>query len=215
MFTDFIKNYPEVINKNIEISRRYLWDPNSQKEIKSLKNINNSLLLEKDQLKKEVSNLKEKISKLQKVIEDLNNNIKKITKEKNTLTNKIKNLNIEFNSKNFDKESFSLMNKIEIKDSETTKKISLELKEGEELLTVIFVSIDENLNYSFICKNTDSFNTVENRLYSIFPEYYDNKNENCFYIKGKEIEKSKTIKENKIKYSDKIMLMPIKAKKSK
>ena len=215
MFTDFIKNYPEVINKNIEISRIYLWDPNSQKEIKSLKNINNSLLLEKDQLKKEESNLKEKISKLQKIIEELNNNIKKITKEKNTLSNKIKNSNID-NSKNFHrKESFSLMNKIEIKDSEFTKAIPLELKEGEELLTIMFVSFDENLNYSLICKNTDSFNTVEKRLYSIFPEYYDNKIENCFYLKGNEIEKSKTLKENKIKYSDKIMLMPIKVKKSK
>ena len=164
--------------------------------------------------------MKEKNSKLQKTIENLNKNIKKLTKEKNTLANKIKNLNKEFDLSKIavSQNSFSLMNKmnkIEIKDSEITKAIPLELKEGEELLTVIFVSIDENLNYSFICKNSDSFNTVENRLYSIFPEYYDNKNENCFYIKGKEIEKSKTLKENKIKYSDKIMLMTIKAKKSK
>lgn len=163
--------------------------------------------------------MKEKNSKLQKTIEELNNNIKKLIKEKITLSNKIKNLNKELDliKKTISdrKELFTLMNKIEIKDNETIKAIPLDLKEGEELLTVIFVSIDENLNYSLICKNTDSFNTVENRLYSIFPEYYDNKNENCFYIKGKEIEKSKTLKENKIKYSDKIMLMPINAKKSK
>ena len=80
-------------------------------------------------------------------------------------------------------------------------------KEGEHLLPVIFISGDQKVHYSFISKNTEYFNNVENRLYKIYPDYQEG--ENCFYINGNKITKSKTLEENGIKYSDIIMMIPV------
>ena len=66
------------------------------------------------------------------------------------------------------------MNEIEIKKKELAifkSVIPFDLKEGEQILTVIFVSSDQKVHYSFICKNTEKFNNVENRLYEIYPQY--------------------------------------------
>ena len=85
------------------------------------------------------------------------------------------------------------------KDNELRKLkevISLELKEREKLLPIIFMSGDENMHYSIICKNTEIFNSVENRLYEIYPQYRDENN--IFFVNGSRINKSKSLKENKI-----------------
>ena len=99
------------------------------------------------------------------------------------------------------------MEKINIKDAEiqTLKKIiPFEVKDGEELLTVIIVSEDQKVHYSFICKDTEKFNIIENRLYEVYPEYIEK--ENYFTVNGSKINRFKTLKENGIKYSDIIML---------
>jgi hypothetical protein len=80
-----------------------------------------------------------------------------------------------------------------------------EIKDGDQILTVIFVSADENIHYSFICKDSEQFSIVENRLYEVYPEY---KGENTFIVRGNKIKKNRTLKENNIKYSDIIMLIP-------
>ena len=112
---------------------------------------------------------------------------------------------------------FNLMNENNIKNNEIAKKnkelydlksmLPFDLKEGEYLLPIIFISGDQKVHYSFICKNTEYFNNVENRLYKIYPDYQEG--ENCFYINGNKITKSKTLEENGIKYSDIIMMIPV------
>ena len=82
-----------------------------------------------------------------------------------------------------------------------------ELNEGEKLMTLIFTSIDQKINYSIICKNTDRFNLIENKLYDIYPEYSET--ENFFIVHGKKINKSKTIEDNQIGNNDIIILNPI------
>ena len=76
----------------------------------------------------------------------------------------------------------------------------IQLSEGETLLSVIFVSLNESLYYSCICKNTDKFNKIENMLYKEYPEY--SKSENRFYVNRNEINKNKSFEFNKIKNSD-------------
>ena len=83
--------------------------------------------------------------------------------------------------------------------------IPLLLKKEEKLISVIFNSFDENIHYSIICKNTDQFSKIESLLYDKYPEYKDLKN--SFIINGKEIKKSKSLEDNKIKNSDIITLM--------
>ena len=51
-----------------------------------------------------------------------------------------------------------------------------------------------------ICKNTDNFSIIENKLYEKFPEY---KNfEIYFMLKGKVINKTKNLDENMIYNND-------------
>lgn len=76
--------------------------------------------------------------------------------------------------------------------------------EGEQLMTVIFISEDQKVHYSFICKKTDKFQDLESKLYKIYPEY--SKTDNHFAINGRTITKSKNLDENEIKNSDIITL---------
>ena len=80
-------------------------------------------------------------------------------------------------------------------------KIKEELK---KYIPVIFQSVDNKIHYAFICKMTDIFNNIENKLYQKYPEYRET--ENYFTLGGKKINKCKTFEENNVKYSDIILL---------
>ena len=71
-------------------------------------------------------------------------------------------------------------------------------------MPVIFQSTDSKIHYALICKNTDKFNMIENMLYDKYPEYIEN--ENFFTVNGIKINRFKTMEQNKIKYSDIIIL---------
>ena len=85
--------------------------------------------------------------------------------------------------------------------------LPFELKEGEKLFTVIFLSLDQKVHYSLICKDSEKFNHVENRLYEDYPQYKESNI--VFNANGIKITKSKTLKENKIKNSDIIRLIQL------
>jgi molybdopterin converting factor small subunit len=76
--------------------------------------------------------------------------------------------------------------------------------EGEQLMTVIFITEDHKVHYSFICKKTDKFQELESKLYKIYPEYA--KTDNHFAVNGRTITKSKNLDDNEIKNSDIITL---------
>ncbi len=78
---------------------------------------------------------------------------------------------------------------------------------NEKLLTVIFRTADCKINYSVICKNTQLFSKVEELLYEKYPEYKEN--ENYFLANGIKINRFKTLEENKIKFSENIILNQI------
>ena len=83
-----------------------------------------------------------------------------------------------------------------------------ELLEGEKLMSVILTSTNEKINYPMICKNKDKFNLIENKFYEEFPEYIDT--ENYFMLRGKKINKYKTLEDNKINNNDIILINIIK-----
>ena len=80
-------------------------------------------------------------------------------------------------------------------------KIKEELK---KYIPVIFQSVDGKIHCAFICKKTDIFNKIENKLYQKYPEYKDS--ENYFTIGGRKSNKCRTFEENNVKYSDIILL---------
>jgi len=89
------------------------------------------------------------------------------------------------------------------KRNEKEKELIEEIS-GEQLMTVIFTSEDENVHHSFFCKNTDKLKDLEFKLYEIYPEY--SKTDNSFLCNGRKIIKSKDLEYNQIKNSDIITL---------
>ena len=108
------------------------------------------------------------------------------------------------NKKNSYNEILELVKELREKEKEIKSLKSsfpFEIKQGEKLMNVIFISAD---HHSFICKNTDIFTNLEKSLYDIFPEYAES--ENYFLLSGSKINKYKSLEYNNIKDSDIITL---------
>ena len=71
-------------------------------------------------------------------------------------------------------------------------------------MTINFISVNQEINYSIICKNTQRFNEIENKLYDVYPKYSEN--ENYFIVRGQRVIKNKTLEENHIENNDVIIL---------
>ena len=199
-----------------------------------LKTENNRLKSEISNLNKKVLNLDKTIKdlndknlELNNTIEILNNTITNLKKEENDykcainqvytqnadLLKKIKEMEEKEKNKIENKREemlISLMKKLEVKENEIKmmkEVLPFDLKAGETLLPLIFVTSDQKVHYSLICKDSEKFNSVENRLYEVYPQYEEE--ENYFTANGIKITKSKTLKENGIKYSNIILMIPI------
>ena len=152
---------------------------NKIKEYENEKNNLNNKLKEKE---KEFNEFKLKIIEYENKINNLNrklnyyeneninlknNNIKLLEKIKN-LENKIKAINRNNIDSNNDKEQIiTLLKTIQSKDNEIKElklKMPYILENNEKLMTIIFISLDQKIHYSFICKNTDKFNKIEGML---------------------------------------------------
>ena len=95
---------------------------------------------------------------------------------------------------------YTIPKEIKLNENKIKSTISIEIKSDEKITSVIFNSLDENILYSIICKNTDNFKEIEKKFYEKYPEYKNTKN--CFISNGKKIDSSKNLDENKIKNSD-------------
>ena len=86
--------------------------------------------------------------------------------------------------------------------------IPLQIKSEEKMMSIIFISIDEDIHYSIICKNTDIFANIEKIFYDKYPEYKNIQSE--FFVNGNKVDRLKNIDDNKIKNSDIIIFKPFK-----
>ena len=177
------------------------YDKNYEEEL-------NQLNIKLNEEKNKNKQLNKRIKALEKIIDNkkiLLNEEKNLTKKLNERINELNNL-LKDNNSNMTK-IIELMKKIETKENEIKEiksRYSIELQKGEKLLSVIFKSIDQNILCSIICKNTDKFSKVEDKLYEEYPNYSEN--ENFFIVNGKKVNRFKIIEENGIKNSDTITL---------
>ena len=81
------------------------------------------------------------------------------------------------------------------------------LSPGENLISIKFVSYDQNINFSTFAKPNDIFTKIENILYNNYPKY--RKIENYFIVNGQKINKYMTIEQNGIKNNNIITLKTI------
>ena len=84
------------------------------------------------------------------------------------------------------------------------KRYTINLEENEELMSIIFTSVDQNAHYSIVCKNTDTIHKLEEELYKEYPEY--RVTDNYFLCKGQIIDKFDSFEMNHIKNGDTIIL---------
>ena len=194
-----------------------------KKEI-SDNNLINNLRRELEEEKKKNKNLQDTINKLNNTInqlkqehntdiqkykkeikayidrnEILNNQIKKLSLDNTNLKEEIKKVNIQ----NKSDEIIRLYKKIEGLN-EQIKRYPFILEEGEKILSVIFTSVSKKVNYSMVCKNTDSIYNLEGELYKAFPELAQTNN--YFLYKGTVVNRFKKFEELKFKNGDIIVI---------
>ena len=123
--------------------------------------------------------------------------IKKLEKENIKINEDNKKLNkniLESNEQMDEKEK--IINQYKLKESQ----FPFEISPGEKIMSIIFISSDQNIIFTLICKNTDIFNFVENKFYEKYTEYKEF--DNYFISNGKEINKNESLDENKINNND-------------
>ena len=159
-----------------------------------------------------------KINELEEKIVALENKNIELTKENGILKEKVNKLTFELSkiknsekdlqiNHNDDKDLYKKYIILNEKCEELNKQLNrypIKLKENEKLISVIFTSVDQNIHYSIVCKNTNTINNLEAELYSKFPEYSET--ENYFLCKGARISKFKTFDHYHIDNGDIIIL---------
>jgi len=219
---NFINNVNEIISfdKNGPFSKLFFEEEEElfnkmnnifQKINNNLKNNEAILKKKNEELNEIIHRLKFDLKKEKEVNNNLSLNIKKLEKEINEEKKQKNDLNKkENNNHNISQSNGALellIKKLEEKEDEIKELktiLPFEYSKGENILTVTFLSANENIHYSMICKNTDDFHRLQNKFYEKYPEYQ--KYKNIFLIKGKKIKKSKNLKDNNIKDNDIIVV---------
>ena len=185
-----------------------------EKKIKELENKISELNLLNENLKKQVKELQKENNKIlhEKILEKKGEEIIELKNKNKELEQKINNLK-NLSPENYEKNNIlELIEEIRQKDKEIKElksNLPFELSKGEKLMSVIFISSDQKIHHSIICKNTDKFNRLENVLYNV-EEYKEFLNsDNYFLVRGRKINKYLSLDENGIKNSDIIMLNSI------
>ena len=132
--------------------------------------------------------------------------------------NNLKNLNYALNNQiqtlnQFKEKNKFLENEIYKKNIELQKYISnninltssrgiTSIKPGERVIAISFVSMgNQDIgHYAVVCKNTDLFIRLEEKLYNEFPQFKNY--ETYFEVRTNRIKRFKTLDENKIKHND-------------
>ena len=185
-----------------------------ESELKDEKKRNNILLDENKQLKQENSQLKNKINSYdnqQNINNNFLNEIQKLQQQTiqshDQLFNSIKNKGNNLSNNSNDsiikliKDKEDMINEL----NEKLKRYPFILEKNEKIISIIFSSVNEKINYSIVCKNTDNINKMEEQLYKEYPNLFENQYY-IFLCKGKIINRYKTFEGNHIKNGDTIIL---------
>ena len=162
-------------------------------DLKKVKMENQKLNDEIKALKLENQKLNDDLKKVKNPNTDLNNQINNLKNKINEQMEEIKNLNNQI----------IILNNNKNNNMPNSANLSV-INPGEKILCVQFISNDRKIDLALLCKNVQLFDRLEEELYLHYPEYKESNN--IFTANGKEILRFKTIEENNIKSSDKIMI---------
>lgn len=111
-----------------------------------------------------------------------------------------KKFNENLNIINKQEYKIDLYNKLDEKEKELKELksiLSFDLKDGEKLMKVKFISDDKKIHFPVICKNTDKFSRLEQLIYDEYPEYFESPNIN-YFVNEQKINIFKSLEDNKI-----------------
>jgi hypothetical protein len=133
----------------------------------------------------------------------LNNNINNLNIQINNYINQIQILQKQINNYNYQ----SNINNDQINNYINASSV----RPGDKIFSVNFVSMgfQDIGHYSLVCKNTDIFVKLEEKLNNDYPQLKDK--ETYFIVNGNRIKRFKTLDENNIKSNDVINLFLIDA----
>ena len=174
-----------------------------EKKIEELNESINKLKLDLEREKTINNNLSLNIEKLETMLKDKEKEIKEERSQNNELIKKINDIKNIFSSNKI----LELIEKIEEKENEMKelkKVFPFEYSKGEKVFIITFISLNEDIHYSMLCKNTDNFYRLEITFYNKFPEYKDENN--IFLINGKIIDKLNNLESNNINDNDIIII---------
>ena len=197
---EFIEKYSEV---------KYIRENKEEEDKKEILDLRNRLKQTNNLLaneKKITQQLSERVKNLEKELKIEKNKNFELT-EKNKELENLRNNNSNKDNKDNKDNIMKLMDKLLLKEEEIQEMKSrypFEISKGEKLMSVIFMSSNQEIHYSIICKDSDKFTSVENSLYDEFPRFRET--ENFFLSNGNKINKYKTLKENNLKNGSIIIL---------
>ena len=169
-----------------------------ENELKKMNDIIKELINKNNKLEERMNDLKKENLEYKEIINKQNQNVEMLNKKLNLFDKK---------NNNFENEVLELVKDLREKEKEIKNlksSLPFEIKQGEKLMSIIFVSVDQKIHHSFICKNTDIFINLEKSLYDIYPKFGEC--ENYFLLNGNKINKYKSLESNNIKDSDIITL---------
>ena len=136
--------------------------------------------------------LKQQISQLQFQLNQLNNvqSINNNNNRNNSVDSVVKLI----------REKEAIINDL----NEKLKRYPFVLEKNEKIMSIIFSSINKKINYSLVCKNTDTIHKIEEQLYMVYPNLSEV--ENYFLCNGQLINKFQTFETNNIKNGDTIFI---------
>ena len=136
----------------------------------------------------EIIKLKEEIKEKENIIKNLQDTINNLD---NQYLFQIDNLKKSIISK--DDEIKNLKNR-ELQKDGIINKINMSFQNLRSQIRAVAIScIDPNITYAIPCFGTDNFSYIENKLYSEFPDLFNNGYKYCFVKGGRILQKSDVI----------------------
>ena len=176
-----------------------------QNEINEYRSEINEYKNEINEYKNKINVYKNEINELKKSIDELEIQLKekdKLLKEGKETNDNLKTKILEFEIGLNDKSK-----KHNITDIENEIKLFRDyyhFSSNEKLISIKFISCNQDIDFTLITKNTEAFTKIEQILYEKYPQYKDS--ENYFIVNGNKINKYRTLEENKIRNNDTLTL---------
>jgi len=141
----------------------------------------------------EIKNLKDQLTKANKIIEQQQLKVDELQNKLNDYNNTINNYQNIINQKDIE------LNNLKTQLNNINNNMSSSINNSvniNDIMSVNFISMDQNIHYSVGCLKTNTFAEVEEKLYKQYPQYRETNNN--FLSNGTYVKRFKTIAENNI-----------------